>query len=169
MVQRSLAPKWPLLVHFCGMDHQKSNFLLILAPLLSEAVEDRRGYFFQNWFMKLKIYYLLKPLGTITQQNCWFFYLSELIYFAIFTMRHPVAVSSQTNRLYEKILNKRASKVEWHIMRHQCQELINNLKRCLIMEKLKIQNSTNHLEHYLETRTQLLRFKKRLNGSFTTK
>ena len=25
--------------HFCGMDHQKSKFLLILAPFLSEAVE----------------------------------------------------------------------------------------------------------------------------------
>ena len=90
MVQWSLAPKWPILVHFCGMDHQKSNFLLILAPFLSEAVEDSRCYFFENWFMKLKIYYLLKPLGTITQQNYWFFYPSELIHFAIFTMRHPV-------------------------------------------------------------------------------
>ena len=26
MVGWSLAPKWPILVHFCGMDHQKSNF-----------------------------------------------------------------------------------------------------------------------------------------------
>ena len=75
---------------FCGMDHQKCIFLLILAPFLSEAIEDSWCYFFENWFMKLKIYNLLKPLGTIIQQNCWSFCPSELIYFAFFSMRHPV-------------------------------------------------------------------------------
>jgi hypothetical protein len=90
MVRWSLAPKWPILVHFCGMDHQKSNFLLILALFLSEAGEDSWCYFFENWFMKLKIYDLLKPIGTITQQNYWSFDPSELIYFAFFTMRDPV-------------------------------------------------------------------------------
>ena len=40
--------------------------------------------------MKLKFPNLLKPLGTIFQQNYWSFYPSELIYFALFTMRHPV-------------------------------------------------------------------------------
>ena len=64
--------------------------LLILATFLSEAVEDSWCYFFENWFMKLKIYDLLKPLGTITQQNYWSFYPSDLIYFIFFTMRHPV-------------------------------------------------------------------------------
>ena len=29
MVWSSLAPKWPIPVPFCGMDHEKSNFLLI--------------------------------------------------------------------------------------------------------------------------------------------
>ena len=29
MVWSSLAPKWPIPVPFCGMDHQKSNFSLI--------------------------------------------------------------------------------------------------------------------------------------------
>ena len=42
------------------------------------------------WFMKLKIYNLLKPLGTITQLNYWYIYPSELIYSALITMRHPV-------------------------------------------------------------------------------
>ena len=42
----SLAPKWPILVHFCGMDHQKSFFLLILAPFLWEAVEVSQYIFF---------------------------------------------------------------------------------------------------------------------------
>ena len=90
MVRWSLAPKWPTLVHFWGMDHQNSNVLLILAPFLSEAGEDSRCYFFENWFMKLKIYDLLKPLGTITQQNYWSFYLSEPFQKARFNMRHPV-------------------------------------------------------------------------------
>ena len=66
-------------------------FLLILASFLSEAVENSECYFFENWFMKIKIYNLLKPLGTIIQQNYWSFYPpSELIYFIFFTMRHPV-------------------------------------------------------------------------------
>ena len=92
MARWSLAPKRSILVHFSWIYHQKSTFLLILAPFLSEAVEDSRCYFFEDWFMKLKIYNLLKPLGTITQQNYWSFYPSELIYFAFFTMRHPVNI-----------------------------------------------------------------------------
>ena len=94
MARWSLAPKRSILVHFSWIYHQKSTFLLILAPFLSEAVEDSRCYFFEDWFMKLKIYNLLKPLGTITQQNYWSFYPSELIYFAFFTMRHPVTYKS---------------------------------------------------------------------------
>ena len=90
LVWWSLAPIWPLLVHFCGMDHQKSKLLLILVPFLSEAVEDSRFYIFGNWFVKLKFPNLLNPRGTIIQQNYWSLYPSELIYFALFTMRHPV-------------------------------------------------------------------------------
>ena len=63
-------------------------------PLLSEAVEASWCYFFENWFMTLKIYKLLKPLRTIIQQNYWSFYPSELIYFAFFTMRHPVGLGN---------------------------------------------------------------------------
>ena len=33
MVRSSLAPKWSKTVPFCGMDHQKSNFLLISGSL----------------------------------------------------------------------------------------------------------------------------------------
>ena len=33
MVETSLVPKWPILVPFCGMDHQKSNFSLIFDTL----------------------------------------------------------------------------------------------------------------------------------------
>ena len=61
MIESSLAPKWPMLVHFCGMNHQKS-----------------------------KCPHLLKPLGTTMQQNYWSFFISEPIQKACFNMRHPV-------------------------------------------------------------------------------
>ena len=90
MVSSSLAPKWPILVHFCGMDHQKSFFLLILGPFLLEAVEASQCYFFENWFIKLKCPTLLKPLATVIQQNYWSFYPSEPFTFTRYAMRHPV-------------------------------------------------------------------------------
>jgi hypothetical protein len=90
MVGSSLAPKWPILVSFYGIHHQKSRFLYILAPFLSEAVEANRCYFFENWVQKLKCPHLLKPLGTIFQHNYWFFYTSEPFTLARFNMRHPV-------------------------------------------------------------------------------
>ena len=43
------------------------------------------------WSMKFKFPNLLNPLGNIILQNDWSFYSSELIYFANFNMRHPVA------------------------------------------------------------------------------
>ena len=61
-----------------------------MAPFKLEAVEASLYYFFEHWWKKLKYPNLLKPLGTIIQQNYWCFYPSELIYFALFTMRHPV-------------------------------------------------------------------------------
>ena len=91
MVESSLAPKWPIIVIFYGIHHQKSNFLLILAPFLPEAVEANRCYFFENWVKKLKCPHLLKPLGTIFQHNYWSFYTSEPFTLARFNMRHPVA------------------------------------------------------------------------------
>ena len=109
MVPCSLAPKWPILVHFCGMDHQKPKFLLILEPFLSEAVEDSQCYFFENWFMKLKFPNLLKPLGTKILQYNWSFYPSELIYFTLFTMRHPV--NRGLSHLYQCIKNQ--SNFDW--------------------------------------------------------
>jgi hypothetical protein len=50
---------------FCGIDHQKSNFLLISDTLPEEAVEASRCHFFENWLIKHKFAILLKPLGTI--------------------------------------------------------------------------------------------------------
>ena len=73
------------------MDHQKSNFLLILALFLLEAVEASRCHFFENWWMKLKCPLLLKPLATIVQENSQSFYPSEPFRIIHFTMRHPVA------------------------------------------------------------------------------
>ena len=90
MVGSSLTPKWPIVVSFYGIHHQKSNFLLILAPFLPEAVEANRCYFFEIWVKKLKCPHLLMPLGTIFQHNYWSFYTSEP---ARFNMRHPVVKS----------------------------------------------------------------------------
>ena len=90
MIGSSLAPKWPIVVSFYGIHHQKSIFLLILAPFLPEAVEPNRCYFFENWVKKLKCPHLLKPLGTIFQHNYWSFYTSEPFTLARFNMRHPV-------------------------------------------------------------------------------
>ena len=92
MVGSSLAPKWPILVPFCGMDHQKSNFSLILALFLSEAIEASRCYFFENWWMKLKCPLVMKPLATIVQENSQSFYPSEPFRISHFTMRHPVGL-----------------------------------------------------------------------------
>ena len=91
MFGSSLAPKWPILVPLYRMYHQKSIFLLILAPFLSEAVEASQCYLFENWLMKLKCPNLLKPLGTIILENYWSFYLSEPFRIIQFNMRHPVA------------------------------------------------------------------------------
>ena len=54
MVGSSLAPKLPIPVSFCGMDHQKSNFSLI--SFLSEAVEASLNHLFGNWLMKLRLH-----------------------------------------------------------------------------------------------------------------
>ena len=64
----------------------------ILDPFLLEAVETSQCYFLINWVKKLKCPQLLKPLGTIIQQNYWSFYLSETIQKARFNVRHPVPV-----------------------------------------------------------------------------
>ena len=46
---------------FCGMDRQKSNFSLKLATFLLEAGEASLCYFFENWFLCLKISNLSIP------------------------------------------------------------------------------------------------------------
>ena len=90
MVGSSLATKSPILAPFCGMDHQKSNFSLISDTFLSDAVEANWCYFFEKWLMKLKCPNLLKPLGTLIQENYWSFYPSDPSRIPRFNMRHPV-------------------------------------------------------------------------------
>ena len=99
MIWSSLAPKWPILVPFSAMDHQKSKFLLVYEPFLWEVVEESQCYFFENRLMKLKYLNLLKPLGTIIHYNYQFFYPSGPIYFALFNVRHPV-VQCRTSNMY---------------------------------------------------------------------
>ena len=73
--------------YFC-LNHEISCW--ILAPFLSEAVEASLCHFFENWWMKLKFPYILRPLGTIYQQNHWSFYSSEPFTSGHFNIRHPV-------------------------------------------------------------------------------
>ena len=67
MILSPLAPTWPIMVSFSGLDHKKSKFSLISEPFLSEAVEASQCYFFENWLMKLKFPNLMNLLGTINQ------------------------------------------------------------------------------------------------------
>ena len=72
---------------FC-YNHEISSW--ILAPIKLEAVEASLCQFFEKRWMKLKFPTLLKPLGTIIQQNYWPFYPSEPFSFIHFNMIHPV-------------------------------------------------------------------------------
>ena len=97
MVWSFLAPKWPIPVPFCGMYHQKSNFLPISDTLPKEAVEASWCHFFENWLKNLKCPNLLKPLDTIIQENYWSFYLSEPFKNGHFNVRHPLWIISTKN------------------------------------------------------------------------
>ena len=55
MVWSSVAPKWPITVPFCRIDHQNSNFHWYLIVFLSEAVEARRCHFFWKLVGKTQI------------------------------------------------------------------------------------------------------------------
>ena len=82
--------------------------------LLLEAVEASRCRFFENWLMKHKFFYLLKPLGTIIQKNYWSSYPSELIYFIYFTMRHPVCIFFLPSWTKWNILHTRDRGLRWN-------------------------------------------------------
>ena len=122
-----------MVVHFCGMDHQKSNFLLILAHFLSEAVEASRCYFFINQCKKHKCPHLLKPLGTVIQQNYWSFYPSEPIQKACFNMRHPVVkhiISANFQQCLSQTTFQKPSK-------YQELQMDQRVKRVIFCEKSK--------------------------------
>ena len=88
MVGSFLAPKWPILVPFCGMYLQKFNFSLM--SFLLEAAEARWCYFFKNWLKKHKWASLETVWPEIDYQNPQSFYPSELFTLDNFFMKHPV-------------------------------------------------------------------------------
>ena len=92
MVWSSPASKWPIPVPFCGII-KNPIFHYYLTLFLPDAVEPSRCQFFENWLLKHKCPNLLKPLGTIIQQNYWSFYPSEPFSFVHFNMIHPVFVT----------------------------------------------------------------------------
>ena len=109
-----MAPKWPIMVISCGMDHQKLNFLLI--SFLSEAVEASLCSFFENFWMKHKFPHLIKPLDTIIQENYWFFYPSEPFSFDHFNVIHPVLyISDHDFGIRMSVWNNKAlvTKEQW--------------------------------------------------------
>ena len=101
MVGSSLAPKWSKL--FVEWIIKHPIFYWYLIPFPSEASKASGYYFFEIWSIKLKFPNILKPLRTMIQQNYWSFYPSELIYFAFFTMRHPVVCLIPSLLVWAKI------------------------------------------------------------------
>ena len=81
MVGSFVAPKWPIMVPFCGMD---------LTPFLLEAVEASRCYFLENWLMKHKWATLVIMQSEIQHQKSQYFYPSEPFILDHSDMRHPV-------------------------------------------------------------------------------
>ena len=79
MVGSFLAPKWQIMIPFCGIDHQKSNFSLKLATFLLEAGEASLCYFFKNWLLCLKISNLRIPKPPANKIWLVYFYLPESI------------------------------------------------------------------------------------------
>ena len=78
---------WPLFVEWIIKNPIVYWYLI---PSLLKAVEVSQCYFFENWLMKVKFPNLLKPLGTLIQENYWSFYPSEPFRIPRFNMRHPV-------------------------------------------------------------------------------
>ena len=90
MVGYPMATKSPILVFFCGMDHQNPKFSLISVPFLSEAVEVSRYHFFENWLMKHKYPNLRISKPPSNKFYLAFFYLSESIHKICFNVTYPV-------------------------------------------------------------------------------
>ena len=74
--------------------------------------------------MKLKFPYLLKPLGTIIQQNYWSFYPSEPFSFVHFNMIHPVfyrfnvKLTSIPSGIANTVIPKNVWNLEWKPVRY---------------------------------------------------
>ena len=81
MVWSSMAPKWPILVIFCEMDHQKSNFSLIFDILYVRGCWGQNMLLFQKLVDETQSKYLISgwmqpPPNRFYLAN---FYLSESI------------------------------------------------------------------------------------------
>ena len=93
------------------MDHQKSISLLISDTLSVRGCWGQPMLVFENWLMKHKFPHLLKPLGTIIQQNYWSFYPSEPFSLDQFNMIHPVLARTNVG-IWDKALCKVGTVVE---------------------------------------------------------
>ena len=94
MVRSSLALKWSKLVPFCGMNHQKSNFLLISGTLSFGGCWGQPELPFWKLIDETQ---MSTPFKATEHQNAtklWFFYPSEPFSFVHFNMIHPVQKGS---------------------------------------------------------------------------
>ena len=91
MVLSSLAPKWPMLVPFCGIDYQRCNFYYYLIPFCWRLL--RLAYattYLENLLQISKCHKLKHLKNTWHLWNYKSWYLPEPIYFIHFNVRHPV-------------------------------------------------------------------------------
>ena len=79
---------WCFEKNICWQNHENSCW--ILALFLSEAVEARLCYFFENCLIKTKCHNLLNRPPKIWNWKSQSVHLSEPIYFVHFNVRHPV-------------------------------------------------------------------------------
>ena len=94
MVKSSLAPKWSKHIPFCGMNHQKYNFLLISGTLSFGGCWGQPELPFWKLIDETQ---MSTPSKATEHQNAtklWFFYPSEPFSFVHFNMIHPVCQQS---------------------------------------------------------------------------
>ena len=89
MVGYSLASKWPIMVLFCGMNHQKSKYLFLM-----EAAEVSRYYFFKNCLIKLKYPNFRISVPPSKKILIAYWYLSGSIHEICLNMKHPVLLTT---------------------------------------------------------------------------
>ena len=83
---------------FVGWIIKNPIFYWYLISFLLEAVEASLCYFFENWLQISKCHNLRHLQNTLNLWNYQSWYLSEPNHFVHFNMRHPVVLSTESNK-----------------------------------------------------------------------